>query len=313
MRSPYRDLSYEEFAKLSDQSSSGKNPIFVGELLKSLSLPNTPKGHRIHEGRYFEVSPEELIDVAKHVSEPSEPPEKTIERAYAIICEANLVARKIKHWNEGQSRQWRSAKLETLLKKYAVVGEGEDQLIPKGLLLKEFLNEFRLRNLSEDKSVRLFNEFIKDTVRTKDFVENAFLLRKDELDLHNRMFEKGWFQTITIDSVTHFLPPKSTKKPTGKTRKELREGEHITRPYWETTKVWWPAADKEAVKELKDRWLTSKHSHFADTFAAGMALEEFDQWLDIQDAVASENSKSARKGIRDEGTGQFAKKNEKSI
>ena len=91
-------LSLEEQQAMIARSSSGEHPIFSGETASGVQIDT--RRHTIHSGQFFEVEPEQLIDVAKHMTQNGDSAEKIIEKAYALICEAHLTSRNIKHWNE---------------------------------------------------------------------------------------------------------------------------------------------------------------------------------------------------------------------
>lgn len=133
---PFEDLSNEEQRAMIALSSSGEHPIFVGE---EASGPKTSPRHIVHSGQYFEVEPEQLIEVAKHLAAEKEPAQKTIERAYALICEAHLTSRNIQHWNEKTRRNHVKKSVHDIVEAH-VISEGKDEgKVSRAKVLSAFL------------------------------------------------------------------------------------------------------------------------------------------------------------------------------
>jgi len=305
MTSPFSDLSGEEWRALLARSSSGEHPIFSGEEASGPRI-NTVR-HAIHSGQFFEVEAEQLIDVAKHLAREGEAAQKTIEKAYTLVCEAHLVSRNIKHWNEKTRRGYVSERIHSIITEIEIKDGKDRGKVPRLAAIKALL-ESRGKSSNDKDAGRLFRLWIKESIRMRTYEEvipwNPVREDFDEA-LNKTLLRKGWIRWFNIGSSDHLILPEKTTKPSHKARKKIRKGEHVTRPWWGTKTVWWPAPTKDEVKEFKEEYLTDRFKHFICAYAAKRALEKFDRWLDIMDALKRGNQPLKSKVKRDPDTGEF--------
>lgn len=305
MTSPFADLATDEWQALLARSSSGEHPIFSGEEASGPIIDTSR--HTIHSGQFFEVEPEQLIDVAKHMAQDGETAQKTIEKAYTLICEAHLVSRNIRHWNEKTRRGHVSERIHNVVIQHEI-NEGKDKgKVPRLAVLMSFLES---RGQSSTGARKLFSSWIKETIRKRSYSENIpWNPVREDFDeaLNKKLLDKGWIRWFYIGNSGHLMLPEQTVKPRTKPRRKVKKGEHVTRPWWGTKTVWWPAATQEEIKNFKGEYLIDNSKHFRSEYSAKQALMKFDRWLDIMDALKRETENQAHKPKpkRDSDTGAF--------
>jgi len=305
---PFDHLTLDEQRALIARSSSGEHPIFSGEEASGPIID--PKRYTIHSGQFFEVEPEQLIDVAKHMAQDGDSIQKTIEKAYTLICEAHLVSRNICHWNEKTRRGHVSERLHSIVTELEIKKGKDKGKVARAAVLKAFI-ESRGMKSNETNDGKLFNKWMKESLRMKDYC-NALPWNPSREDfddgLYKTLIEKGWIRWMNIGSSGYLILPERTQKPRTKSRKKAREGDHITRPWWETKTVWWPDPTKDEVKELRAEYLVDNAKHFRSSYSAKQALEKFERWLDITDAWTQESAKKKRnrKQQRSDDDGKFS-------
>lgn len=304
MNSPFADLSPDEQRAMLARSSSGEYPIFEGE---EAGGPQVANRHKVHSGQYFEAEPEQLIEVAKSIASDGEGAQKTIERAYALICEAHLVSRNIRHWNEKTRRNHVKKSIHEIVEQ-CVVREGLDEgKVPRAKVLSAFLKS-KGRSSNETDDRKLFNRWIHQTLRMDSYKnEIPWNPVRDDFDqaLSKILQEKGWIRWFNLGSSGYLLLPEESEMPLTKSRRKLRDGEHVTRPWWETKNVWWPSPTKAEVKRFKDEYLSDKGKNFRSEYAAKKALERFDRWLEVEKSFSERHPQSRKSASRDSETGRF--------
>ena len=300
-------LSLEEQQAMIARSSSGEHPIFSGETASGVQIDT--RRHTIHSGQFFEVEPEQLIDVAKHMTQNGDSAEKIIEKAYALICEAHLTSRNIKHWNEKTRRGHVSERIHRAVEKHEITKGNDKGKVPRLAVIQALLSQ---RGVSSDKTNagKAFSSWIKESLRHRSFENeipwNHYHQEHTE-KLYKQLLDKGWVKWFNIGSAGYLVIPEASEPPNHKPKRKLKLGEHPTRPWWGTKNVWWPAATKGEIKVFKARYLTDNSKNFISAHTAKTALVKFDRWLNIIDAVKKETSCKAPKSKvkQDPNTGKF--------
>ena len=304
MTSPFEHLTPEQWRALLARSRSGERQIFAGE---EAGGPATSSRHGVYGGQFFEVEPEQLIDVAKSIAAEKEPAQKTIERAYALICEAHLVSRNIRHWNEKARRNHVDKRIHEVVEGLVIRDGDEQGKVNRAEVLSAFLkSKGRKSNATDDR--KLFKKWIDDSLRIRSFRETIPWNpdRPDfDRDLHGILCEKGWIQWLDFGGGAYLILPERTQQPRTRPRRKRRDGEHVTRPWWETKTVWWPSPSNEEIKEFKRYHGIERGRYFPAAYAAKTVLEKFDRWLEIQDRLAAQRKTATRKRRHDSDTGQF--------
>ena len=167
MNDPFDDLSPEEWRVMVARSTSGEAPVFAGEEASGI---HTSDRHIVHSGQFFEVEPEQLIEVAKHLAAKGEAVQETVERAYALICEAHLASRNIRHWNEQSRRQWVSKRIDELVEEKMIQTGDHKGKVPRLDLLLAFLSA-KSGSSNKTDSGKLFNLWIREHLREEAFDE----------------------------------------------------------------------------------------------------------------------------------------------
>ncbi|MDB4313976.1 hypothetical protein N9953_02220 [Akkermansiaceae bacterium] len=291
---------------LIERSTTGEHQIFAGE---AASGPGGPTRHTIHSGQYFEVSPQDLIDVAKHISQPGESSEKTIKRAYELICECHLVSRNIDHWNAKVRRGHVSPAIDELV--MSTLEEDTDDLRPinrKALLVafEKMLGE----SVSAATASERFNEWLRDIVRKDDFLSAIDYSHRDGKINQERiqmLYANGWIEEINISGDVHVLVPIATR-PT-KVIEPDNSYSHPTEPYWNTCDVWWPEADPDRIEYLRKQIFDSTGANFVTGYRAKQELQQYHKWRDVQKVAKAASEPKKRRTRKDAETGQFAPKN----
>lgn len=303
--SPYSHLSEEEQRALDERCSNGDEFIFAGEEI------TTPGGlataHSGLIGNLFEVSPTDLLEVAKHLDREGERPKKTIERAYSLICEAHVFSRNLKHWNDKSKRDHVSQVIHDLVEEH-VVSDGKNQgKVPRIPLLQAFLKKVKGTSNSTEAG-KIFNRWVKETLRRKSFENNIpWNPKREDFDrkLNSTLSENGWIRWNNFGRGNHLILPQQTKKPDHKSRTKPRKEDHETRPWWNTKTTWWPNPTTEEQKNFKSRFLCDKQSNFRNAYAAKQCLKYFDQWLKVQSDIDEESSGKRKSRKTDPATGRF--------
>lgn len=304
MSNPFEHLTPDEQRAMVARSSSGEHPIFAGEEAGVIQSDNR---HMVLHGQFFEVEPEQLLDVAKHLASSGDSPSKVIEKAYALICEAHLTTRNIRHWNEKTRRNHVKKDIYEIVEGL-VIREGPDKgKVSRAQVVSAFLVSKGLRtNETDDR--KLFNKWMNDDLRLRSYKSvipwNPTAKDFDQ-NLNETLHAKGWIRWFQDGSTGYLLLPEETEEPHTKSRRKLRDGEHVTRPWWETKNVWWPSPSQKEISELKRRYFVDKGKHFRTDYVATKALEKFDQWLDLQKKIESRAEPPKKKTKRDSDTGQF--------
>lgn len=229
---------------------------------------------------YLEVSPTELIDVAKHVWQKGDNHIEVIKRAYQIICEAHLTSGNIRRHNEKVRRHGIPEPIFNLVEQSEKNADGHPLRQP---LLAAFMKSLGMGGDPSNASKR-FNEWIKESERLRDYSAtipwNPTELGFDKV-LDERLRRNGWIQWF-YDGGSGFLitPPRTS--PVKPLRRKLADGEHVTTPYWETTDVWWPESDKETIEKRKSEYLNAGRDAFRSSYQACAALVKFSKWLELE-------------------------------
>lgn len=298
-------LTHEEQRDLIERSTTGEHQIFAGE---TATGPGGPNRHTIHSGQYFEASPQEIIDVAKHIAQPGESSEKTIKRAYELICESHLVSRNIAHWNAKARRGHVSLGIADLV--MSTLEEGSDDLLPvnrKALLVA--FEEMRGESVSASTASDRFNEWLRDIVRKDDFLIAIGYNHRggsSDQDRIKMLNANGWIDEVNISGDVHISVPAATEPA-----KEIKhEGacSHPTEPYWNTTDTWWPEADPERIEHLRKRIFDSTGANFITAYQAKQELQRYHRWRDVQKVAKVANKQKKRRTRKDAETGHFLPK-----
>jgi hypothetical protein len=299
-------LTHEEQRDLIERSTTGEHQVFAGE---KASGPGGPNRHTIHSGQYFEVSPQELIDVAKHIAHPGESSEKTIKRAYELICESHLVSRNIDHWNAKIRRGHVSTAIANLV--MSTLEEGSDDLRPvnrKALLVA--YEDMRGESVSAATASDRFNEWLRDLVRKDDFLSAiGYYHRSGDIDQKRikTLYANGWIQEVNISGAVHIFVPMATRPA-----KEIEHDgscSHPTESYWKTTDTWWPEADQEKIEYLRKQIFDPTGAHFITAYQAKQELQRYHQWREVQKVAKMANEPKKRRTRKDAETGHFLPKN----
>lgn len=278
-----------------------------------------------HCGRdttYLEVSPEELIDVAKHLAGPGIGHRESVERAYRLICEAHLISGNIQLWNEKARRHHSSEAIFNLVDQAQKNQRG--QPLRQGLLVAFFESLGLGRDATN--AAKRFNEWLRQATRLKDYLASVPWnpqMENYDNDIHKQLVKNQWIKWFRIGSAGYIILPSRTQ-PAKKAPRKLKEGEHVTTPFWSTSDVWWPEADEEEVEHRKSEYLSKSRDAFLSDHHARKALEKFGRWLDLEQQMRAEakptksskrprNNNGAFVSVRDKGSdrgseGQFQKK-----
>lgn len=276
---PPRRSDDDERNEAIEASRSGDAPIFIEEDA-SPDLADTR--HALLGTTCFEVSPEQLIDVAKHIAARDEDHRDTIRRAYGLICEAHLASRNLKHWNEKVRRDHFSETVSSLVDSHPVEDNGT---LRRKDLVHKFLHAWG-KNLNSTDADKLWNKWFVDTLRLRSFRATIpHDPRCEDFDhaLHGTLVEHGWLRQLHLPKGSPLILPEATKPSTPAPR-NAKEGDHETRPWWETGDTWWPVPSKAEIDEEKRRYLNNRFSHFLSPRHAKEALDRFGKWLEIERA-----------------------------
>ena len=304
-KSPFTELSPDQQRDLMDRLHNGDEFVFAGE---EYTVPGRlANEHMGLASGLFEVNPEELISVAKHLAQEGDEMSRTIERAYSLICEAHVFSRNLKHWNDKSRRGHVSQALHDCVEPH-VIKDGEDRgKVPRMAVIQSFLKSKNKASNKTDAG-KIFNRWVKETLRKKSFHEvmpwNPSLSNFDQ-KLYSSLCEKGWIRWVAVRGGNHFILPSETEQPETKPRTKAKEGDHVTRPWWNTKKTWWPNPSSEEQKKFKSEFLCSKNKLFHSDYSAKRCLRRFDEWLMVQTKIDEESRGLKKKQSIDPETGQF--------
>ena len=230
---------------------------------------------------HFEVSPAELIDVAKHLWRDGMDHQEVIKRAYQIICEAHLTSGNIRRWNEKVKRHHIPEPIFNLVERSVKNDRGQPL---RQRLLVAFMKSLGMGGDPSNASKR-FNEWIRESEREEDYLSTVPWNRADpdfDQPLSERLSENGWIQWYVDGRTGHLItPPRNT--PAKPLRRKPAAGEHVTTPYWETTDVWWPDPDKEIIERRKSEYLSAGRDVFLSPYTAQKVLVDFGAWLELDE------------------------------
>jgi|14_taG_2_1085336.scaffolds.fasta_scaffold32205_1 hypothetical protein len=304
-QNPYSHLSEEQQRALFKKCSDGEQFIFTGE---EITVPGSlARAYKGMTGRLFEVTPSELLDVAKRLDRPGDKPGKTIERAYSLICEAHVFSRNLKHWNDKSKRDHASQSIHDLTEDH-VLDEGAFKgKVPRIPLLQAFLKERKLPSNKTDAG-KIFNRWVKETLREKDFTDtipwNPF--RADyEQNLYETLHQNGWIRWVSIEGGTFLVSPEKTDKPSHRSRTKPKEGDHETRPWWPTKTTWWPNPTATKQKDFKAKYLCDNFRNFHSAHHAKKCLTSFENWLKLQERIEEKFGPGKKVQKNDPETGRF--------
>lgn len=291
---------------------------FVGEAAEPVFGDDRHAGQ---DTTYLEVSPEELIEVAKHLGGQGINHQESIARAYRMICEAHLISGNIRRWNEKVRRHHSPEHIFDLVARAEKNEQGQPRRIP---LLVEFFKLLDQGSNSTNASKR-FNEWFKHSARLKDYKATVPLYPQREdfnAELYQQLATNGWINWHILGGKANPRMPARTE-PVGRVPDAGKQDEHPTRPYWSTSDVWWPEPSKEEVESQKSEYLNQARDAFISGQHARRAMTKFDDWLILEQQMGEGTKISKRprtKGSKfvspsDNGSdrdehGQFRKKSE---
>lgn len=301
---PYKHLSLDDQRKLKDDSQAGTKPIFEGE---EASPVFKDARHALLGTTYFDVSPEQLIDVAKHIAINETNHRDAVQRAYSIICEAHVVSRNIGHWNE-KVRNNHTSKLIHELVENAELNKREQPLRKR--LLSAFYEALESPK-NEDDASKEFNRWMRSKARLADYKStipyNPHHENYDH-DLYVKLNSDGWILWHNMGSNGFLIVPEATQPKHDPPRKKEKR-DHITQTYWGTTDVWWPEATGDMVDVEKDKYLNKGRTAFLSKYCAEKALEKFQKWLELDASIKGEDSE--KRSIPRSKEGQFVSDKDK--
>ncbi|MDB4485764.1 hypothetical protein N9027_01005 [bacterium] len=305
-KSPFTELSPDQQRDLMDRLHNGDEFIFEGE---GYTVPGSlANEHMSLASGLFEVTPKELVNVAKHLAQVENTPGRAIEKAYSLICEAHVFSRNLKHWNDKSRRGHVSKELHDCVEPH-VIKEGKDRgRVPRLAVLQSFLKSQNKPSNKTDTG-KTFNRWVKETLREKSFDEvMPWNPSRSDYDqkLNTSLNDKGWIRWIYIGSNGHLVLPTESEKPVTQPRTKIKEGDHVTRPWWNTKKTWWPNPTSEEQKKFKAEFLCGKNKLFHSDYSAKRCLRSFSKWLAIQSKIDEEFGKPKKKQSIDPKTGQFS-------
>lgn len=284
-QSPYSHLSDKQYRALLERCSSGDQFVFAGE---KFTVPGSlATQHQGLASGLFEVAPEDLLEVAKHIERDGDGPGKTIERAYSLICEAHVFSRNLSHWNEKSRRDHFSPFIHNLVCG-SVISDGLNEgKVHRNSLLTSFL-EAKNKATNQSDTRKLFNLWVTQSLRHRSFSDTIpWHPQREDFDeeINKQLYAKGWIYQIRIGTSIHHTIPEETSPPAHRPKRKWRDGEHITRPWWNTKHVWWPNPSQLEIKEFKAQYLDGRGGHFQSAYRAKQALTKFERWLEIEDAT----------------------------
>lgn len=259
--------------------------------------------HSAMDTTYLEVSPEQLIDVARHLAGKGLDHQEAVTRAYAIICEAHLVSRNIQLWNEKVRRHHSAEHIFSLVNAAPTNEQGQPLRVP---LLVEFFKA-RGQGSNATNASKRFNEWFRHSTRLNDYLATVPWNREAnnfDPELHKQLLKTGWITWFQIGSSGYLLLPSQTL-PAKKAPRKPEEGEHMTRPFWVTNDVWWPQANPKEVERRKSEYLNQARDAFSSPHMATRALEKFERWLDLEEAIQRETNPPSPVKRPRSGKGEF--------
>ena len=275
---PYSHLSTEDYMALSLSAEYDGEPVFEGEEMYPVSSDGR---HALVNTKYLEVSPDQLIDVAKSIDTKKMSYQDVIKKAYALICEAHLISKNLRHWNELVSRNHHSKLINDLVEN----SQKNDEKQPLRLaLLVDFFKAIQSPK-SEDSASREFNKWFAYEAKLEDYTATFPYKpnpRNHDIDQYKKRIENGWIRWHTLERERIYIVPEANKPKKDK-KTTLKPNQHVTEPYWTTKDAWWPEATKKVIENLKKRnYLNNGKDAFLDNDAAALALTKFHQWIKLE-------------------------------
>jgi hypothetical protein len=261
--------------------------------------------HHMEDASMFEVSPEQLIDVAKHFAFKKYEHKEAVAVAYDLICEAHLVSRNIRKWNEKVKTCLFSPEIHQVVVNAAKNNQGQPL---REAVLVDFFSSIA-RGSNSTNASKKFNEWINEDLRRCKF-EGIFPwnpVSSGTSPEQNKTYQKnGWIKWACHARGNHLIVPERTE-PKTKLPHEPKKEEHPTEAYWLTKDVWWPEPESSEIEVAKSRWLTSNRKAFHSVYNACEALTAFKAWLELQAALMP-----AKKQIRNRSkSGNFVSAKDK--
>lgn len=316
-KSPYPGKPGIDSKEVYEACSNGELEIFSGEKPTPASLPDRLS---VIPGRNFSVDPETLIDVAKHIADPITPSQRIVEKAYEIICEAHLLSRNLAHWNEKAENHHLDPAIKKITDAHAKEIEKGIFHCPRKAVLVAF--EKHLGNeVSESTASENFNEWIRESTRTDEFLEAIHYNHHDsqhDRHLFNMLITSGWIECLSMGSRVEYYPPRPISPaipliespPT--LRSDFRSKATVlcleTEPYWNSEDRWWPNPDKETLEAKKREILTANGQFFLSPFIAARTLEKYAFWREAWAERKRRHQKPPATPRKDSETGHFIRK-----
>lgn len=311
---PYPGKPGLDSKQIFEACMKGEIDIFNGEKPTTTDIPDRLT---LIPGKYLNVAPETLIDVAKHIADPSSSVKKTVAKAYEIICEAHLLSRNLSHWNEKAANHH----LDPRFKKIAEDNSEEDA---NGLIRcsrKKVLVAFEKtlgNDVSETTASENFSEWIRESVRTEEFLDAIHFDHHDpEHDPHlfNMLIKSGWLERLKIGTAGYYLPPIPTSptkrlnshQPTFRSNLEKKASviSLETEPYWSSEDRWWPNPSNETLRAKRQEFLNATGQYFLSPFIAAGALERYSGWLEVWNERKKRKYQAPSSPRKDSESGQF--------
>ena len=290
--------------------SCKENPFFSKEA-KAATHPSPPRtsGDGFFNTCYLEVSPKELLEVAKHLTNAAENPKEAIEKAYALITESYNFSRGVHYWNYKVECDHVSPAIHNLVEAHTIQSGENKGSAPRAKLLQGF-EKLLGNNIAEGTASDRFNHYLKEEIRLEDFLfEIGYSPHSENHDLEkiNLLYENKWIRQVNIGSSVLILPPERTQPI--KRKRKPKPSEHPTEPYWNTKDSWWPEADPEILKKQREQILRGRGQFFW-AYEAKKILQSYLEWRKIQtEAKKQLGQKNAEKRTKQ---GQFAGKKPKA-
>jgi len=270
---------------LRESCSNGEQFIFTGE---RITVPGSlASAHMGIAGGLFEVSPADLLDIAKHLDWMGDWPGKAIERAYSLICEAHVFSRNLKHRNDKSKRNHVSQAIHDLVESHVVTEGTNQRKVPRIPLLQAFLDEKKLPSNKTDAG-KIFNRWVKEALRKKAFNETVpWNSGRGDFDqtLSETLNKNGWVRWVEVGGGDFLVLPDETERPSHKPRTKPKEGDHETRPWWTTKTTWWPNPTTAEQKDFKAQFLCGKQQNFHSASVAKRCLALFENWLQVKEGI----------------------------
>jgi len=228
---------------------------------------------------HLEVSPVELIDVAKHLWREGMNHRDAVSHAYHLIREAHLLSGNLRHLNQRSHPS--AGSISDLVWRAERNDHGQPLRVPLLVALMKSLG----KGANADNARKLLNDWFRESLRKDSFLavmpHDATAPGTDP-KLHQQLRENGWLRFHQDDrGGQHLIIPPNTR-PEKPLRQKPATGKHITQPYWNTTDVWWPEADPQDIQTRKAEYLNPAGDAFLNAIIAQRALERFTAWLELE-------------------------------